>query len=158
MREHPISGRSQLCDQAAIKSCGAIASSAISSAQNMRASSRADSVAKRGSGINSGSAAWRSVVQCISTRAPSQRTQVVGDVAEFPDHLGITENSGGRIAGATECDRADMTLLVRKRLGTHHGSVCIEAFDRLPRRDALVSSNKRQGDEVGFFRHLALLA
>src|SRR6266700_3094878 len=88
----------------------------------------------------------------------SQRTQVVGDVAEFPDHLGITENSGGRITGATECDGADMTLLVRKRLGTHHGSVCIEAFDRLPRRDALVSSNKRQSDEVGFFRHLALLS
>src|SRR5882724_8808735 len=135
-----------------------MASSAISSSQNMRACSRAYSVAKRRSRSNSGSAAFRSVAQCVITHAPSQRTQVVRDVAEFPDHLGITENSGGRIAGATECDGADMTLLVRKRLGTHHGSVRIEAFDRLPRRDALVSSNKRQSDEVGFFRHLALLA
>src|ERR1700704_1718356 len=78
------------------------------------------------SGAAGSAAAWRSVAQCVSTRAPSQCTQVAGDVAEFPDHLGITENSGGRIAGATECDGADMTLLVRKRLGTHHGSVCIE--------------------------------
>ena len=44
---------------AAIRSCGigATASSAISSSQNMRASSRADSVAKRRSRISSGSAA-----------------------------------------------------------------------------------------------------
>jgi hypothetical protein len=75
----------------------------------MRASSRADSVAKRRGRTSSGAAAWRSVVQCICTHAPSQRTQVVGDVAELPDHLGITENSGGRITGAAECDCTCLT-------------------------------------------------
>jgi len=34
--------------------------------------------------------------------------------------------------GPAECDGGDMTLLERQRLGTHHGSVGIEAFDRLP--------------------------
>ena len=52
---------------------GAIASSAISSSQNRRASSRADSVAKRRSRINSGSAALRSVSQCVSTRSTMRR-------------------------------------------------------------------------------------
>ena len=55
----------------------------------------------------------RPVVQCVSTRTRSQRTQVVWDVAELPDHLGIIENAGGRITGATECDGADMILLAR---------------------------------------------
>jgi hypothetical protein len=56
---------------------------------------------------------FRSPAISVITRAPSQRTQVVGDVAEFPDHFGIIENAGGWITGATECDGADMTLLAR---------------------------------------------
>ena len=84
-----------------------MASSAISSSQNMRASSRAVSVAKRRSRSNSGSAAFRSVAQCAARTLHHNALRSSGYVAELPDHLGIIENSGGRITGATECDGAD---------------------------------------------------
>jgi hypothetical protein len=43
--------------------------------------------------------------------ARSQRTQIIRHIAEFPDHRGVAEIAGGRVARAAKCDCTDMAFL-----------------------------------------------
>jgi hypothetical protein len=63
---------------------------------------------------------FRSAVKTVIRPIPSQRTQIVRHVAEFPDHLGVAEIARGRITRAAECDRANVAIIARKRLSAHH--------------------------------------
>jgi hypothetical protein len=55
----------------------------------------------------------------------SQRTQIIGYVAELPNHLGVSEIPGGRVACAAKRDRADVAFFARERFSAHHSSVGI---------------------------------
>ncbi len=77
-------------------------SSAISSSQNMRASSRADSVAKRRSRINSGSAAWRPVSQCVSTRSTIRRRNLAAPPSVSTNPVSWMTSSAARNAAKVD--------------------------------------------------------
>jgi len=47
------------------------------------------------------------------SRLPSQRTQVLGHIAEISNQLGFAELAGRRISGSTERDRGDDVQVVR---------------------------------------------
>jgi hypothetical protein len=75
-----------------------------------------------------------------------QRAQVVRDVAEFPDQLGVAEFSGRRIPSSAERDRAGAAGPVRERLRAHDRRIGAQAFHGFAGGDAIVGDHKGQGD------------
>jgi putative heme iron utilization protein len=80
----------------------------------------------------------------------SKRTEIIRHVAKFPDHLGVAEIPGRRVATAAKRDRADMAFFARKRLSAHYNGNRVEAFRRLAGRHAVIAGDEGQRN-VGLF-------
>jgi len=76
----------------------------------------------------------------------SKRAQIVWNVAELPDQLGVAEVGGCGNSRAAEGDRADVARLARERLGLHDGGARIEALVGLASGDAVIGGHEGQGD------------